>query len=503
MLKKTIKAIFQKKNFPIISILLVALFIRVFRVGEILNFHYDQGRDAMVVWRLWKEGKLFLIGPITGLEGIFLGPFFYYLLAPFYLIGGGDPTYPAVAIGIFSTASVYFLYLLGKKIHSKPAGLIAAFIAAFSYEMLILGRWLSNPSPILLTSIILFWSLWEITQRKGKWWWVLASLMVGLSLQLEAASGIFYLPMMLIFVIWQRKNLPSMRFIAISISTFLLTLLPQILFNLRHDNILFDNFRKLFFEERAFKPLTEYILETRLHYFWSVAYNKIFITNPAVSKVVFGLLTVFTFLNRKKIKSDFLKLSAIFLLTPVVGYLFFQGNHGNIYNYYTAGYFLPFILLFGVVLGEVWKQKGGRGAIFAILLLFIIPNSIFVKDYLANPTNRSQDIYLTNQLDSVDWVFNNAKEMELGEFNVDVYVPPVIPHSYDYLFTWQGTKRCGSELCGLVKDRQVETLYTLYEVDPPYPERLEAWLARQRGIGEVVEENRFGGITVQRRERFK
>jgi len=44
-------------------------------------------------------------------------------------------------------------------------------------------------------------------------------------------------------------------------------------------------------------------------------------------------------------------------------------------------------------------------------------------------------------------------------------------------------------------------LYTLYEIDPPHPERLDAWLARQDGIGKVEETVKFGGITVERRER--
>jgi hypothetical protein len=50
---------------------------------------------------------------------------------------------------------------------------------------------------------------------------------------------------------------------------------------------------------------------------------------------------------------------------------------------------------------------------------------------------------------------------------------------------------------------RVPLLYTLYEEDPPHPERLEAWLARQKGIGIVEEEESFGGITVQRRKRIE
>src|SRR5258706_3613130 len=99
--------------FLLATILLAALFVRVYRVTELLQFYYDQGRDALVIWDLWHKGRPFLIGPITGLKGIFLGPFFYYLIAPFYLLGGGNPAYPAVFVSFLSVCALAVLYYLG------------------------------------------------------------------------------------------------------------------------------------------------------------------------------------------------------------------------------------------------------------------------------------------------------------------------------------------------------------------------------------------------------
>ena len=98
------------KIYILLSILLIlALFVRVYRTEDLLGFYYDQGRDAKVIWRLWHEGRPFLIGPVTGLQGIFLGPLYYYLIAPFYLIGGGSPIIPAVFLAFLSTIAVFFL----------------------------------------------------------------------------------------------------------------------------------------------------------------------------------------------------------------------------------------------------------------------------------------------------------------------------------------------------------------------------------------------------------
>jgi len=141
-----------------------------------------------------------------------------------------------------------------------------------------------------------------------------------------------------------------------------------------------------------------------------------------------------------------------------------------------------------------------RQSVLIFFLFFFALNGVLIKNNLRAGVDGPTHITLGNQLQSVDWVFKDSAPR--GEFNVDVYVPPVIPYTYDYLFLWQGTKRCGDSLCNLVADRRVSLLYTLYEVDPPHPERLEAWLKRQEGIGKVFDETRFGGIVVQRRMRY-
>src|SRR3990167_8398219 len=87
------QALITPLNILVGIILLSAFFLRVYRVNEILGFYYDQGRDALVIWDLWHNGKFFLIGPTTGIAGIFRGPFYYYLIAPLYLIGRGDPVW--------------------------------------------------------------------------------------------------------------------------------------------------------------------------------------------------------------------------------------------------------------------------------------------------------------------------------------------------------------------------------------------------------------------------
>jgi 4-amino-4-deoxy-L-arabinose transferase-like glycosyltransferase len=463
-----------------------------------MGFYFDQGRDAMVIWKLWHERKFFLIGPVTGLAGIFLGPFYYYLIAPFYLLSEGDPTLPAIFVAFLATISIYFLFLLGKEFQNRFTGLIAAVIAALSYYIVLAGRWFSNPAPILLTSVLLLLSMWKIVKKESQNWWIAVALLAGISLHFEAASAVFYLPMIAVFAFWQRKNLPNIKVFLISSTVFLATLLPQILFNFRHENILFNNFKAMFLEEKSFKLSFWQVISTRINYFWTVFHSKIL---PGLEDWVLAFSAVVLGVSfRSKFDKKSLTLLAIFIGVPMLGFIFFQGNEGNIYDYYMTGYYLPIILLFSMGLVKLLKTNWGRAVFLIFFVLFFSRNGAFVKNYILAGVDGPEHITLGNELQAVDWVFKDAEDR--GEFNVDVYVPPVIPHSYDYLFLWQATKRCGENLCNMELTDRVPLLYTLYEVDPPHPERLEAWLKRQEGIGTVEEEASFGGITVQRRKRI-
>ncbi|KKR11438.1 MAG: hypothetical protein UT39_C0007G0003 [Candidatus Woesebacteria bacterium GW2011_GWA1_39_21] len=243
-----------------------------------MGFYYDQGRDALVIWNLWHSGKFFLIGPVTGLSGIFLGPFYYFLIAPLYLIGGGNPLLPMVFLAILSALSLLLIFELGRQIHSRSAGLIAAVVAGFSYYIIYYSRWLSNPNPMLLLSMIFFYSLWKIISGGRRRWWPVSAFVVGVSLHFESASAFFYLFIYFLFILWflirYLKGLKggligskfwrfvklNSRLIIVSCICLLVTFIPQIIFNFRHDNLLMDNFLKLFTEKSTWQ-------RERYHYF--------------------------------------------------------------------------------------------------------------------------------------------------------------------------------------------------------------------------------------------
>jgi 4-amino-4-deoxy-L-arabinose transferase-like glycosyltransferase len=494
-----IKKLFTLQNLLLFALLLMAFVVRVANVNSILNFYYDQGRDALVIWDLIHLHKFFLIGPTTGLPGIFRGPYYYYLIAPFYFLGKGNPVWPFIFLVFTTVLAVALIYCLGVKAQDKVTGLIAAIIAGLSFNIILASRWLSNPTPMLLLSLVLVWSMFKVTEGK-KWGWPIIATTAGLSLFNFGSSGeFFYFPAIAVFVIWQWKNRPDLKNLILSVILFTLTFAPLVLFDMKHQHILLNNLLGTFGASSGSFGLPSFgFIKDRTASYYDIFTNKIF-QNRNNFDLVFLIITGISFLAflPKLVKNTKIKVILLLLGSAVIGLYFYKGNYGILYDYYMTGYYLVFILLFAIILGQIWKLKFvGKILILCFLYLFLVNNIPLTLGRISDTCQGSTSICFSNQKDVIDWIYRQAGARN---FNVDEYVPPVIPYSYNYLFTWLGNTKYNK----LPVDSQVPLLYTLYEVDPPHPERLKAWLDRQEKIGKVVKEASFGGITVQERERIE
>jgi len=369
---KNLRKQFTPWNLLILIILLFAFILRIYRIGDLLDFHYDQGRDALIIWELIKNHKFFLIGPVTGLEGVFLGPFYYYLIAPFYFIGNGNPAIPSIFLSSLVTISLFFLYKSGEEIGGKVVGFIALLIGSFSNYLILSSRWLSNPTPIYLTSILIFYLMIKIIKEKDNKpiFWILMFLLVGISFHFELASAIFYLPILLIFSFWQKKKLNKLTAV-LSLSLLITTFLPQVIFNFRHENILFNNILLQITNHKDSQIEINFLqfLQTRIKRIWDIISSLIFNNNILIASI-FLTISLFGILKLKK-NNEISKLFAIFLGIPLIGYLLYRGNYGNLYNYYLTGYFLIFVLFFSWGISYFFKISPKRIVLMFILLILL------------------------------------------------------------------------------------------------------------------------------------
>jgi len=438
------------------------------------------------------------IGPTTGLSGIFLGPFWFYLIAPFYFIGQGNPAIAAAFVGLFDSFSIILLYLFGREFFNKKTGLIAAFLWATSYYLVRSSRWFSNPSPVPFFTLLLMLGLGKWLIKKKDRWLVVVFTCLAIITQLEAASAVFYYPAILLMVLIFKINLKKLlasKWLWIGTIIFLLFLIPQGLFEVKNNFLMTKNLLGFFTGKvnsdsgRSWAIPTIEIIGERINYYYSTFFTKIDPNMVIARFLAIGwLLSLAILLFIAKKKSGFLLVS-IFLVTPIIALFFFVGNYGNLYDYYLTGFFPAFILLFAFVLAKAYWFL-----LLPFWLSFIWQNGKLDYYYLIAGVDGPTHITMGNQMQTIEWVCRDA---DGRAFNVDTYVPPVIPYSWDYLWQYYGRKTG----CRPADERQ-ELLYTVWEVNPDRPQFLENWLERQAGIGTILKETRFGGIGVEQRRRI-
>ena len=139
------------KKFNYILLFGIFIFAFVLRVLYLpknsLTFGYDQARDAYVSQQII-GGDLKILGPPASTPGLYHGVFYYYLLAPAYLLGHGSPVVAAYWIAFLNSLTVfvvfYLTYLFSKK--NLVASFLAAILFSVSFEASQYATWLSNPT---------------------------------------------------------------------------------------------------------------------------------------------------------------------------------------------------------------------------------------------------------------------------------------------------------------------------------------------------------------------
>ena len=158
----------MKKHWPIILILLIAIFCRFYRLSEYMEFLGDQGRDVVIVRDFLKNGNFFFIGPQTSIGNMYLGPYYYYFIAPALLLAFFNPIGPAAFVALLGVLTVYLLYKIAAKWFNPRVGLISALLFALSPVVIKYSSFSWNPNIMPL-----FPPLYLFSDRKR---YILASL---------------------------------------------------------------------------------------------------------------------------------------------------------------------------------------------------------------------------------------------------------------------------------------------------------------------------------------
>jgi len=467
---------------PILTVLAIALFLRVLWLPQNLFFGFEQGRDMLAVAKIINFEDLRLIGANTDVDGVFHGVFYYYFLVPIHALTGGDPLAITYFLIFLNAIGVYFLYRAVKEIFGEQTALLSSFFYAVSYSAIIYARWLSNPNLIPFLAIILFYAL--VRARSEKWFISLAAVCWGLIFHLSlATASTLVLP--ILFFIFLYKIIPSLRHVLFTIVTLLIIFSPYIVFDFKNDHILAN---KLLAYTGNLTKEKNYLAAYEV--FFTEAADNLMPFNRNISLVILGavLFWVLTTVKNKQTLAV-----AGFIVLPVLFYSVLGIT--PIRHVYIA--LPPFLgILFAAAFLFLAKSKYFYlGTFLAVLVVFAnLWHSLSVlPESKGNFLQRSQRTYLGDQKKVLDYIYTSAA----GEpFSYEYFsVPWWKSEAWEYLFLWYGKNNYGY----MPSEAITQTFYSVWEPDETIPIYKDNWYGVLNTASNIIDIKQFGSLGVEKR----
>ncbi|AKM81451.1 MAG: hypothetical protein UT13_C0001G0489 [Candidatus Pacebacteria bacterium GW2011_GWF2_38_9] len=221
------------------ALILIFLFTRLYKIETSLLFFNDIGRDFLTLFKWQETGKPPLLGPQTSALPFNQSAIYFYLLYPFYLITGHSPYASLIAYASFYIISfITGLYFLRKYPRLEKSLLLVFLLIIVHPQYIIQGRFIWNPSFVTPCILVAFYSLIVYLEQKNPKKILLIASAFGISL--ATAFSYSAVPTLIAFVVLMlyrkpKKTLQYYLYIAISL---LMTNLPTIVFELRHNFLL-------------------------------------------------------------------------------------------------------------------------------------------------------------------------------------------------------------------------------------------------------------------------
>ena len=378
------------KHNQLATLLIVALVVlRFINLNSHVTFLGDQGRDAIIMKRMVTFEHFPAIGAPTSIGMVYLGPFYYYFMAPWLLLFNFNPLGPAFGVAFLSVILGLWAYYLIYKHFNSLTALFFLFFLAFSNSNISLSRFSWNPNLLPIFTFFTLFAFYQVLYQKSEaknnsrrfLWPVLFGSLFSFSFQLHYLV-IFMLPTFLLFFTIRAKQTKQLKSlltkIALSVFSFVFFSIPLLIFDLRHQFLNFNNLLKLFNEGNVTSQGSYWQrFQETLVGFWQHTWQ--FTVSPFWAMTLFILLLVMLFKFGLKSQSNWYFLNLANLLFFIFG--FASLNSGRFEHYYGPVYFSLFLTL-GFVFSYRFKNCAVCRIVIPIfLLIFLAANFLKFKVY--------------------------------------------------------------------------------------------------------------------------
>ncbi len=479
----------MKKFFPLILIILLAAFLRLYKIEDHLHFLGDQGRDVLTVKRIIVDGKFTLLGPIASVGGFYLGPIYYYFMLPFLLLFNFNPVGPAVMIVLLSLLTIFLLYQLSLEFFNQKTAILASCLYAFSPFVIIYSRFSWNPNAVPFFGLLLIYGLLKIVVKNQTKWSYVVGLTLGILIQLHYLALVFGLLIFLILLLFRQFKISIWLKIILG---KLITFSPFLIFELRHH---FPNTKTIFnFVTRsgdsAIFSLNQFsfkLVDITTRAFWRIVVIE---SNPVSKFLMFvlGLSLFWLFVKEKELKwrKPLIVLVSWFLVSVVSLSLY----KGAVYDYYMV-IFLAFpALITGIVFAWLFSKN-------LILKLFILAFFLLFMFYQFNNSLifKTQNCLLALTKQRASFILSQTKNQP---YNFALLTASNSDHAYIYFLELWGKPPVILDNYLSDPERKTVTnqLFVICEIEDCQPLGHPLWEIAGFGDAEIVNVWEVAGVKI-------
>jgi len=360
------------KNWILIAVILVGIFLRFYRLEGFVTFLGDQGRDAIIIKRIITGEHFPAIGAPTSVGQVYLGPFYYYFIAPWLLLFKFQPIGLAFGVAVYSSFYLLVNYFIVKELFNKKIALISTIFLSFSSVLIDFSRFSWNPNLLpLFVLLTIYFAIKSLQTNKWHYFFLLGAFL-SFSIQLHYLA-LFLIPAIgIIFLSSLYKKsvkqlISQFHNFLISVLSFIIFSSPLIIFDLRHN---FLN-SKLFLA--LFKSSGTSFASKINSFFDSFYYLNFYSFNINLNKFFIYVLLVFLFIILFTLikKSSNLKTFLLIFFITIVGMSLYNGPK---HPHYFGILFPLYFVIISYFLASLNQSSFGK-----IVIAFFISGYIFLN----------------------------------------------------------------------------------------------------------------------------
>lgn len=457
ILKKTKIILKDNEKFIFYILFFFSLVIPLFSslksiLSRSIPFWYDPARDLLLALDNLKKPTL--LGPPTGIPGVFYGPYWIWLLS-IPLVFTRDPR----LVTFFTLFLLYFIvfpYLLFKlaKTIGREVVLIIWLLFIISYNNYTNFLWNPHLAPLILL-LLIYLILKSKGQANGRSNYfnslflgitagLLANFHISLGIGIVVATTVFLFGETFVLLRTKKKERKHLIQKGVGVTIFFfvgifLTFLPFIFFEIRHGFIqskaIWKTLIDSFFYNSAVVGQTGLKKWEILKSLYELPGEILHLPNYIFYSI---LLLIFGYsysqIEQKKFSlQQWEKRLFIYLMLCLISSLYIYLTSKNpVWKYHFIGLDLIAIFIIGII---------GRRFYFLKMLLFIwlfILLSINFKSIFNHKTDPLSVPSLYTKKYIVEKIYEDARNTS---FVVYVYSPSIYTYDYDYIFQWLGEEK--------------------------------------------------------------